>query len=89
MTRVTQHFTTVLTQRSPNFFLNNISTDFSYQKENKGTSITNSNVTKTNSTNITSLYETKADIITANTDKLLSIMATKRTTVFHSFHAFK
>lgn len=70
---------------NPNIFINNTSSYFSYQNENKEINITHSNVTKINSRNITLLYENKVDIIITITDNKPNIMATKSN---HSFLPF-
>lgn len=62
---------------SPNIFINNASSYFSYQNENKEINITHSNVTKINNRNITLLYKNKVEIIIAITDNNPNIMATK------------
>lgn len=61
---------------SPNIFINNTSSYFSYQNENKEINITHSNVTKTNIRHITSLYENTVEIIITTIDNKPNIMAT-------------
>lgn len=62
---------------SPDISINNASSCFSYQSENKEINITHSNITKINSRNITLLYKNKVEIIITITDNNPNIMATK------------